>query len=980
MSFAELLSRLGERGIQVRAEGDRLHVSAPPGALTEELQATIARYKQELLTRLTLESLHSEEDEGPKPLPGDDRLQLSYAQQRLWIHDQLAPGNPGFNIATATRLHGELDVAALEKSLARLVARHESLRTVFVEGENGPVQIIQSPGRVALPLTDLGASGTSSPLAEARRTILEEFRRPMDLRRGPLFRARLLRLASEDHVLLFVLHHIIADGWSIGLLNRDLTALYDACRQRSSSELPELALQYADFATWQRRSLESGPLERLLEYWRPKLSNLRALDLLTDHVRPAVQTYRGGQEDLLLPPSLTEGLEQLGRENRATLFMTLLAAFKVLLYRYSGQEDIAVGSPIAGRTRSEVEDLIGFFVNTLVLRTDLSGDLPFRELLSRVRRSTVEALQHQELPFDKLVEELDPPRDLSRSPLFQVFFALQNAHSSRLQLSGLSSSPVEFDQGTTPYDLSAYAWKEAETLRVRFFYNTDLFEPETIKRMLRAYRVLLEGVVERPDQTVSELALLSPAERRRARTEWNETSRDDGEELQIQTLFEQQVRKSPDSVAVEFEGTRLTYEELDRRANRLAQHLRADGVGPDVPVGLCLDRGLEMLVGLLGILKAGGAYLPLDPDYPSRRLELMLEATRAPVLLTQERLRHKLSRPGLTLICLDTDRSTIARQPTHAPDTLGTPENLAYVIFTSGSTGRPRGVQVSHAAVVNFLRSMARRPGVGPDDVLLAVTTLCFDIAVLELLLPLTVGARVVIASKEVASDGYRLREALRASRATVLQATPASWQMLLHAEWPGEPGLKMLCGGETLPRTLADPLLERGSELWNLYGPTETTVWSAVERVDRGDGPVPLGRPIDNTRLYVLDSRLEPVPRGVAGELYIGGKGLARGYLHRDEQVAERFVSVSWDAEHTERLYRTGDLARYDGRGRLRFLGRTDHQVKIRGYRIELGEIEAALSGHAAVEQATVLVRGEADEKRLVAWITSTAAGSTLR
>ena len=970
MNAIALLSRLRELGIRIEAVGDRLRLRAPQGSLSDELRAALSRNKQELLFLLSGGAGADDVQLRPTRIPRDRELPLSYAQQRIWFHDQLVPGNASYNIATAVQLRGDLDLEALRQSLGDVVARHESLRSTFREGSDGAVQIVAPPGPFELPLTDLSNGAQADREKRARKAIAAETRRALDLERGPLFKARVLRLASTDHVLVFVMHHIVADDWSIGVLNRDLAAHYEARTEGRQPDVPELPIQYADFAAWQRSSLEAGRIEPLLRYWKPRLSGLETLELPTDRPRPPIQTFRGDSHELELPRGLAERLDELGKSHQATLFTTLLMAFKVLLARYSGQTDIVIGSPVANRTPSEVEDLVGLFVNTLVLRTDLSGDPSIRELLPRVRRTTLDALQCRELPFDRLVEELDPPRDLSRNPLFQVFFALQNSRAERLRLTGLRATPMECERGTSQFDLSAHVWEEPETLRVQFVYNSDLFESGTIRRMLEAYRVLLEGIASNPDSRVSELPLLSDEQRRHTLNEWNDTTVAGQKDALIHTLVEEQARKAPDAIAVEFEGQRLNYRELDGMSNRLAHHLRAHGVGPDVPVGLCVNRGVEMLVALLGILKAGGAYVPLDPDFPRQRLALMLEETRAPVLVTQDRCLPKLTPEGRTVVRLDADWPAIARQPDHGLSPLGTPEDLAYVIFTSGSTGRPKGVEIRHAGVVNFLRSMARRPGIGHDDVMLAVTTLCFDISVLELLLPLTVGARVVIASKSVAGDGYLLRESLRALGATVMQATPATWQMLLLAEWPGEPGFKMLCGGEALPRALANQLLDRGAELWNLYGPTETTVWSAVEQLEPGEGPVSLGRPIDNTRLYVLDSRLEPVPQGVVGELCIGGAGLARGYRNRDEQTTERFVNVSWDAERSERLYRTGDLVRYDGGGRLRFLGRKDQQVKIRGFRIEPGEIESVLSDHDAVEQAAAVVREEGSDKLLVAYV----------
>ena len=640
--------------------------------------------------------------------------------------------------------------------------------------------------------------------------------------------------------------------------------------------------------------------------------------------------------------------------------MTLLAAFKTLLYRYSGQEDMVVGSPIANRNRIEIEELIGFFVNTLVLRTDLSDDPSFRELLGRVRNVALEAYDNHDLPFEKLVNELSPERNLSHNPLFQVMFILQNAPRNELRLPGLTITPLATKSNTAKFDLTLSLIETERGLTGRLEYNTDLFDEATIVRMSKHFQTLLEGIVADPQQRLSDLPVLTEAERYRMLVEWNNTWADYPQDNCIHQLFEAQVERTPNALAVTFESQQMTYRELDTRANQLAHYLQSLGIKPEALVGICVERSLDMIMGLLGILKAGGAYVPLDPSYPKKRLAFMLEDAGISVLLTQEQLVAEFSDYEVKTTCLDSDWADISREARDIPVSKVTAENLAYVIYTSGSTGRPKGVQIEHRSLLNFLHSMRQRPGLTDEDVLLSVTTLSFDIAALELFLPLIVGARLVIASRAVATDGRQLSEQLVANEVTVMQATPATWRLLVEAGWRGSEKLRILCGGEALPRELANQLRERGACLWNLYGPTETTIWSIVARIENDEGPMTLGSPICNTQIYVLDAHLQPVPIGVPGELHIGGDGLSRGYLYRSDLTAEKFVTNPFSDESGSCLYKTGDLVRYLPHGSIEFLGRMDYQVKIRGFRIELGEIEACLGQHPAVQQAVVTARGD--------------------
>ncbi|MET0646190.1 MAG: amino acid adenylation domain-containing protein [Pyrinomonadaceae bacterium] len=902
----------------------------------------------------------------------DGHLPLSFAQQRLWFVNQLEQANPFYNIPVAVRLSGTLDIGALERTLTEVVRRHEALRTHVAEVEGEPVQVISPAAPVPLPLTDLGGLEEAGREAEARRLTTAEAGTPFDLKRAPLVRARLLRLSAAEHVVLLTMHHMVSDGWSFGVLIGEVAALYTAFAQGRPSPLAELELQYADYAAWQREWLRDEALEEQLSYWRGQLGGrLPVLELPTDRPRPAVQTYRGSHRTYTLRDEVAAGVRELSRREGVTLFMTLLAAFQVLLHRYSGQDDILVGCFIAGRNRKEVEPLVGCFVNTLVLRTDLGGNPGFRELLRRVREVTLSAYAHQDVPFEKLVEELQPARSLSHTPLFQVAFGMQNTPAERVELPQLAMSNVSGEDGTAKFDLTLTAAETEGGLRVSWNYNTEMFDEETVGRMARHYERIVEAVAAVPELRVPEIELLGADERELLLVGWNQTKCDYPHDRCLHQLIEAQAALAPERVAVVYEDAGLSYGELNARANQLARHLRALGVGPDSPVGVMMERTAEMLVALLGVLKAGGAYVPLDPAYPSDRLAFMLEDSRAGVLLTERHLAGALPGVRARVIALDAEWEPISRLGAGNPENVTSPSNLAYVIYTSGSTGRPKGVQVSHGALVNFLSSMTGRPGLSRSDILLSVTSLSFDIAGLELFLPLTVGARVALATRAEAADGLALARRLSDSRVTVMQATPSTWRLLLDAGWGGDERLTALCGGEAMASALAAELTARTSSLWNMYGPTETTIWSAVAEVAAGAAEVTIGGGIANTQLYVLDARLGPAPKGVAGELYIGGDGLARGYLNRPGLTAEKFVPDPHAVEAGARMYRTGDLVRRLADGRIRFLGRIDHQVKVRGYRIELGEIEAALAAHASVGECVVVAReDDRGDKRLVAYL----------
>jgi amino acid adenylation domain-containing protein len=979
--LAVFLAGLRRLDVKLWMDGERLRVNAPAGTLTPELQTEIGRRKLEIVDRLKLAQGAAIDSSSTAivPVARTGRLPLSFGQQRLWFMDQFDPGNSAYNIPIPLRLRGPLRLTALRLSLNEVLRRHEALRTRFVLLDGEPAQVIEPAAPIELEMRDFRHLPVAERLDTALRFAHDAWSRPFDLQRAPVLRALLLQLDHDDHVLVIVLHHIAGDAWSMGVLGRELSALYEAFGHGRPSPLPALPIQYADFAVSQRNWLQGERLQTQLAYWSDKLrGTLPVLELPTDHPRPATLTSRGARQHFMLDTGLVDELTAFSRGETATLFMSLLAAFKTLIYRLTRQEDILVGTPVAGRNQEETQALIGLFINNLVLRTDLSGDPTFRELLARVRTVNLEAFAHQDVPFDKLVETIQPDRDTSWPPLFQVLFSLQNVPVRDLELDGLGVKLIDPAVDTSRFDLIFELYYRPAGLQMSVEYRTDLFEADTIRRFAAHYEMLLRGILDNPDARISELPLLAEAERQQLVGDWNATDVEYPTEAGVHHLIEEQAAREPNAVAVVFEDRSLTYAELNRRGNQVARHLQDLGVGSETIVGVYLERSLDMVVALLGILKAGGTYLPLDPLFPAERLAYMLEDSRAAVVVTQHSLVGTIATGQATVVRLDADWPLIAARADENLAWQTTAERLAYILYTSGSTGRPKGVQVLHSSLVNFLESMRERPGLASDDVLLSVTTLSFDIAGLELFLPLTTGARVVLVSSAVAADGGALLEALQRSGATVMQATPATWRLLLAAGWERMPRLRALCGGEAVSAELAAQIVARTGAMWNMYGPTETTIWSTVHPISASatGASVPIGRPIANTSVYVLDGRLEPVPVGVPGELYIGGAGVARGYLNLPELTAERFVADPFRPETGGRMYRTGDLVRWRADGNLDYLERVDTQVKIRGYRIELGEIETLLEQDASVRQAVVIVREDVpDDKRLVGYVVPTAA-----
>ncbi|KYC42731.1 non-ribosomal peptide synthetase [Scytonema hofmannii PCC 7110] len=919
----------------------------------------------------------------PPILPRDPNaeLALSYAQQRLWFLDQLQPNSASYNIPLALRLVGTLEVTTLERSLQEIIQRHETLRTNFPTIAGKPTQIIQTATNWTISIVDLQHLATTEQQKSCQQLINTQAIQPFDLASEFLIRVTLVILSQTEHILLICMHHVVSDGWSMGVFVQELGALYNAYIQGQCLPLNPLPIQYADFALWQRQWLQGEVLETQLAYWRKQLADATTfLALPTDRPRPAVQTFAGAHQEFSLSPELTQKLTKLSQEQGVTLFMTLLAAFNVLLYRYSGQSDILVGTPIANRNRSEIEGLIGFFVNTLVLRADLSENPSFEELLVQVREVALGAYAHQDLPFEMLVEALQPQRDLSHTPLFQVLFALQNTPTSQVELSGLSISSFPIESTTAKFDLTLVMENTAAGLVGVWEYNTDLFNPDTIERMTGHFVTMLEGIIANPKQRISQLPMLTEVEQRQLLIEWNDTQTHYLSNQCIHQLFELQVEHTPNAVAVEFENQQLTYQQLNSRANQLAHYLRSLGVSADVLVGICVERSLEMIVGLLGILKAGGAYVPLDPEYPTDRLSFILEDAQLSVLLSQQHLVEKLPEHQARVVYLDSEWDKIAQLSESNPGNEVTATNLAYVIYTSGSTGKPKGVLVNHNNVIRLFAATELWYHFNSQDVWTLFHSYAFDFSVWEMWGALLHGGRLIVVPYIVTRSPESFYRLLCQEKVTILNQTPSAFRQLIQAEQSiaitADLNLRLVIfGGEALELKSLQPWFERHGDqfpqLVNMYGITETTVhvtYRPLSSSDLNGTASVIGRPIPDLQMYVLDEHLQPVPIGVRGEMYVGGAGVTRGYLNRLELTAQRFISSPF---YRSKLYKTGDLARYLPNGELEYLGRIDNQVKIRGFRIELGEIEALLTQHPGVWESVVVVReDEPGDKRLVAYV----------
>ena len=903
----------------------------------------------------------------------------SFAQQRMWFIEQLMPVSGVYNIAGAIRILGPLNVTALERSMQEVVQRHESLRTRFTTMKGVPMQVIEVRADLKLVLEDLNAL-TERERPSAQRLVREEVQKPFDLRRVPLMRAKLLRLGAQEHILVLTLHHIIADGWSLGIIVREISSLYASIDGGAPSSLEDLPIQYADYSMWQREWLATGVLERELEYWKKQLGGIAPLELPTDHPRPSIQNYRGKTIHFQVPPVLTQQLRELSQRESVSLYMTLLAGFQVLLYRYSGQRDITVGSPVAGRTMRETEEVVGLFINTLVFRADLSGNPAFDEFLKRVRNIALEAYVHQEVPFEKLVESLVPERNLSRTPLFQVMLTLQNSAQSEARLGAAKVENYTVDTATAKFEITLLMTESAREINCSWDYAIDLFDESTMEQMIANYEALLASIAANPKQSIARMPLLTRGQEEQILA-WSRIQPEPVEHT-LHQLFALQAARTPHKIAVTFERNFLTYHDLNTRANRLAQYLIKLGIGPEVRVGICIEPSLETLIGLLGIIKAGGTYLPLDPNYPPERLRFMLEDSHAPALLAEGKLKAKLPAGGHILVLIDEDWSLIQQESGENPEVNVDPDNACHIIYTSGSTGRPKGVIITHKNVVRLMSPS--RPWFDFDerDVWTFFHSYAFDFSVWEIWGALLYGGRLVIVPHLVSRSPAEFLELLAREQVTVLNQTPSSFKQLMQARQAGRerPDLSLravLLGAEALEFQSLRHWIDYEPEVRfvNMYGPTESTVLSnyhqvKADEIRNRETRSKIGKALSDASVHVLDEEMQLVPNGVKGEIYIGGQGLARGYLNQPALTAERFLPDSYSTVPGARLYRTGDQGSRRKDGCIEYFGRLDSQVKIRGFRIELGEIESLLSECPGVRHSVVMVReGVPGDKKLVAY-----------
>lgn len=898
-----------------------------------------------------------------KPLP------LSFAQQRLWFLQQADPSAISYNLPFAWRLRGPLNVSALEQTVQAIVHRHENFRTTFVNDNNQPVQVVSDKSNVALTLLEVGSE------EELHRRLRELIQQSFDLTKGPLLRPFLLRISQNEHVLLWLMHHIVCDGSSLTELSRELQLFYQGFTTGKPAVLPELPVQYADFAAWQRTWLKDEILTEQLAFWKKHLGDrLPVLELPSDHTRPSRLSFRGALHFFQFSEQLSEAVQQFKKQESTTVFNVLLAAFKALLFRYTGQEDLLVGVPTANRNRSELRQLIGFFVNTLVLRTQINGDLSFRQLLGRVKNVSLEAFSNQDVPFDRLVEELKPERSLSHTPVFQAMFSFQSLPRRPLEMAGLQVQMVELDPGTAKFDLTLDVNETPRGIVGFLEYSTDLFTEPTIQRICGHLQNLLTAALQNPDQPLWSLPMLSQTERQQLVVEWNSHTAPYPQNVCLHQLFEAQAARTPEAIALVDGERRLTYAELNARANQLAHFLRKLGLGPDLLAGLCLHRSAEMVIGMLGIQKAGGAYVPLDPAYPADRLSYTLQDAKAPVLLTEYRLLHDgpavLPQPSsekAQVVCLDTDWAKIAIESTENPVTGVQPRNLAYVLYTSGSTGRPKGVAIEHRSAVAFAHWA--KEVYSPEDFagVLFATSICFDLSIFESFVNLAWGGKVILAENALDLPNLPAKQEV-----TLINTVPSAMAELVRMDAIPPSVRTVNLAGEPLAVQLVDQIYRRPhiKFVYDLYGPTEDTTYSTFTLRKPGK-PATIGRPLVNKQVFILDPHGQPVPIGVAGELHVAGPGLARGYLNRPELTAEKFIPNRLSTEPGARMYRTGDLARFRANGEIEYLGRIDFQVKIRGFRIELGEIETVLRQHPNLRDVVVVAhQTPTGEKRLVAYL----------
>ncbi|MBC1189513.1 non-ribosomal peptide synthetase [Microcystis aeruginosa CS-558/01A06] len=974
MKVAEFLSYLNSLDIKLWLEEEKLKYQAPQGAMTPEIKQEIGTRKPEILTFLRSATTPSKTLESViNTVARTEDLPLSFAQQRMWFLYQMYQQNSAYNEALTIRLTGRLNIDILEQTINAIIQRHESLRTTFPMVEGKPIQKIAPSLKIKLLVVNLKDISQD----QIDKQIIEELQKPFDLTQAPLLRCTLFDLGYENYILVNVFHHIIIDGWSKGILFKELSEFYQAFLSNSTVDLPELAIQYADFAVWQRQWLQGEILENQLNYWKKQLTDAPPLlELPTDKPRPATPNFRGHSISFQIDSELTEKLKLLSQKSGVTLFMTLLAALNTLLFRYSGQDDILIGTPTANRNRQEIEPLIGFFVNTLVLRNSLEGNPTFSGLLQQARNVVLEAYANQDVPFEQVVDGLEIERSLSYNPLFQVMFAMQNAPLNALELPDLKAQYLAVENQRIKFDLSLVL-EEIETEKGAYLegfweYDSDLFTPERITRMVGHFQTLLKGIVANPQQTVGELPLLTESEKQQLLVEWNQTQQDYPQNLCIHQLFEEQVVKTPDAIAVIDREKSLTYEQLNQKANQLAYYLQNLGVKTEDLVGICIERSALMIIGLLGILKAGAAYVPLDPNYPSERLAYMLEDSAVSVLLTQENLVHTLPNYLGTIFCLDQDGKILDHHPQDNPLHSMTSENLAYVIYTSGSTGKPKGVLIQHQSLLNLVSWHQNAFNITTIDRVTQLAGIAFDASIWEIWPYLTAGACVAIVPPDLLTSPKQLQEWLIAQKITVSFLPTPLAETLIPLDWSPNRSLRlMLTGGDKLndfpPTSIPFTLV-------NNYGPTENTVVTTSVKITPDlltEKAPPIGRPISNTQVYILDQYQQPVPIGIPGELYIGGSGLARGYLNRPDLTDAKFIAHPLSQKNSDRLYKTGDLVRYGNDGQIEFIGRIDHQVKIRGFRIELGEIETILNQHPQVKEAIIIAReDQPGVKRLCAYV----------
>lgn len=974
MKVAEFLSYLNSLDIKLWLEEEKLKYQAPQGAMTPEIKQEIGTRKPEILTFLRSATTPSKPLESViNSVARTEDLPLSFAQQRMWFLYQMEQQNSAYNEALTIRLTGRLNIDILEQTINAIIQRHESLRTTFPVVEGKPIQKIAPSLKIKLLVINLKDISQD----QIDKQIIEELQKPFDLTQSPLLRCTLFDLGYENYILVNVFHHIIIDGWSKGILFKELSKFYQAFLSNSTVDLPELPIQYADFAVWQRQWLQGEILENQLNYWKKQLTGAPPLlELPTDKPRPATANFRGHSISFQINSELTEKLKLLSQKSGVTLFMTLLAALNTLLFRYSGQDDILIGTPTANRNRQEIEPLIGFFVNTLVLRNSLEGNPTFSGLLQQARNVVLEAYANQDVPFEQVVDGLEIERSLSYNPLFQVMFALQNAPLNALELPNLKAQYLAVEQQRIKFDLSLVL-EEIETEKGAYLegfweYDSDLFTPERITRMVGHFQTLLKGIVANPQQTIGELPLLTESEKQQLLVEWNQTQTSYPDHYCIHQLFEEQVVKTPDAIAVIDGEKSLTYEQLNQKANQLAYYLQNLGVKTEDLVGICIERSVLMIIGLLGILKAGAAYIPLDPNYPSERLAYMLEDSAVSVLLTQENLVDTLPNYLGTIFCLDQDGKILDHHPQDNLLHPMTSENLAYVIYTSGSTGKPKGVLIQHQSLLNLVSWHQNAFDITTIDRVTQLAGIAFDASVWEIWPYLTAGACLAIVPPDLLTSPKQLQEWLIAKKITVSFLPTPLAETLIPLDWsPNCPLRLMLTGGDKLndfpPTSIPFTLV-------NNYGPTENTVVTTSVKITPDlltEKAPPIGRPISNTQVYILDQYQQPVPIGIPGELYIGGSGLAKGYLNRPELTDSKFIANPFSQKLSDRLYKTGDLVRYGNDGQIEFVGRIDHQVKIRGFRIELGEIETVLNQHPQVKEAIIIAReDQPGVKRLCAYV----------